>query len=157
MLLEHLNGNKRFLTKKNNRLIEGIASEISRVINAYGFYPEDLVFYLVMKVFSSYYSYFIYDYYLEESKEEKAKKEKEINSYIDNIYKLFSAESNLNDLYEQSTKIIGELGTKWRAYFINLGEIRRIVERGIELPPEAKKEIEEGFAEVFERKVKEGK
>ena len=32
-----------------------------------------------------------------------------------------------------------------------------IVERGIELPPEAKKEIEEGIAEVFERKIKEGK
>jgi hypothetical protein len=32
-----------------------------------------------------------------------------------------------------------------------------VEEKGIELPPEAKKEIEEGFAEVFERKVKEGK
>lgn len=29
--------------------------------------------------------------------------------------------------------------------------------RGIELPPEAKKEIAEGIAEAFERKVKEGK
>lgn len=157
MLLEHLNRNKRLLTKRGNRLVEGIASEISRVINAYGFYPEDLVFYLVMKVFSSYYNYFLYDYYLEESEEEKTKKEKEMNSYIDNIYELFSAGNNLNDLYAGSAKIIGELGTKWRAYFINLGEIRMIVEREIELPPEAKKEIEEGIAEVFERKVKEGK
>ena len=157
MLLEHLTGNKRLLTKRDYRSVEGIASEISRVINAYGFYPEDLVFYLVMKVFSSYYNYFIYDYYLEESEEEKTKKEKEINSYIDNIYELFSAGNNLNDLYEGSTKIIGELGTKWRAHFINLGEIRMIVERGIELPPEAKKKIEEGIAEVFERKIKEGK
>jgi len=157
MLLEHLTGNKRLLTKRDYRSVEGIASEISRVINAYGFYPEDLVFYLVMKVFSSYYNYFIYDYYLEESEEEKTKKEKEMNSYIDNIYELFSAGNNLNDLYEGSTKIIGELGTKWRAHFINLGEIRMIVERGIELPPEAKKKIEEGIAEVFERKIKEGK
>jgi len=157
MLLEHLTGNKRLLTKRDYRLVEGIASEISRVINAYGFYPEDLVFYLVMKVFSSYHNYFIYDYYLEESEEEKTKKEKEINSYIDKIYELFSAGNNLNGLYEGSAKIIGELGTKWRAYFINLGEIRMIVERGIELPPEAKKEIEEGIAEVFERKIKEGK
>lgn len=158
MLLEHLNGNRRLLIKRGNRLVEGIASEISRVINTYGFYPEDLVFYLVMKVFSSYYNYFIYDYYLEESEEEKTKKKKEINSYVDNICELFSAESNLNDLYEESAKIIGELGIKWREYFINLGEIRMIVEgKGIELPPEAKKEIEEGIAEVFERKVKEGK
>jgi hypothetical protein len=158
MLLEHLNENKRLLIKRGNRLVEGIASEISRGINTYGFYPEDLVFYLVMKVFSSYYEYFIYDYHLEESEEGKAKREKEIYSYIDNIYKLFSAESSLNDLYEQSAKIIGELGTKWRGYFINLGEIRIMLEgRGIELPPEAKREIEEGFAEVFERKVKKGK
>jgi hypothetical protein len=158
MLLEHLNENKRLLIKRGNRLVEGIASEISRGINTYGFYPEDLVFYLVMKVFSSYYEYFIYDYHLEESEEGKAKREKEIYLYIDNIYKLFSAESSLNDLYEQSAKIIGELGTKWRGYFINLGEIRIMLEgRGIELPPEAKREIEEGFAEVFERKVKKGK
>lgn len=117
-----------------------------------------MVFYLAMKVFSSYYDYFIYDYHLEESEEEKTKKEKEINIYIDNIYNLFSAESNLNDLYEESAKIIGKLGTKWREYFINLGEIRMMLEgRGIELPPEAKKEIEDGFAEVFERKVKKGK
>jgi len=157
MLLEHLNGNRRLLIKRGNRLVEGIVSEISRMINTYGFYPEDLVFYLVMKVFSSYYNYFIYDYYLEESEEEKTNKEKEINLYIDNICELFSAKSNLNDLYEGSTKIIGNLGTKWRVYFINLGEIGMIVERGIELPPEAKKEIEEGLAEVFERKVKKGK
>ncbi len=78
--------------------------------------------------------------------------------YIDNIYKLFTAKGNLNDFYEDSAKIIGELGTKWRVYFINLGEIRMMMEgRGIELPPEAKKELEEGFAEVFERKVKKGK
>jgi hypothetical protein len=158
MLLEHVNKNERLLTKRGNRLIEGVVSEISRVINTYGFYPEDLVFYLVMKVFSSYYEYFIYDYHLEESEEEKVKKEKEIHSYTNDLYKLFSAESNLNDFYEESTKIIGELGTKWREYFINLGEIKMIVEgRGIELPPEAKKEIEEGIADVFERKVKEGK
>ncbi len=157
MLLEHLNRNRRLLTTKNNRLVECIVSEISRVINTYGFYSEDLVFYLVMKVFNSYYDYFIYDYHLEESEKEKAEKEKEINSYTDTIYKLFSVESNLNDLYVESAKMIGELGTKWRAYFINLGEIRVIVERRIELPPEAKKKIEEGIAEVFERKVKEGK
>lgn len=158
MLLEHLNGNRRLLIKRGNRLVEGIASEISRGINTYGFYPEDLVFYLVMKVFNSYYEYFIYDYHLEESEEEKTKKEKEINLYTDNIYKLFSAKGNLNGLYEDSAKIIGELGTKWRMYFINLGEIRMIVEgKGIELPPEAKKEIEEGLAEVFGRKVKKGK
>ncbi|RZN43494.1 MAG: hypothetical protein EFT35_01160 [Methanophagales archaeon ANME-1-THS] len=157
MLLEQLNGNKRLLTKRDYRLVEGIASEISRVINAYGFYPEDLVFYLVMKVFSSYYDYFIYDYYLEESNEEKTKKEKELNSYIDKIYELFSAGNNLNELYEVSAKIIGELGARWRMYFINLGEIRMIVERRVELPPEAKKEIEEGIAEVFERKIREGK
>lgn len=157
MLLEHLNGNKRLLTRRGNRLVEGIVSEISRVINTYGFYLEDLVFYLVMKVFSSYYDYFIYDYYLEEKEEEKTKKEKEINSYVGNIYELFSAESNLNDLCEQSAKIIGDLGIKWRMYFINLGEIGMIVERRLELPPEAKKEIEEGIAEIFERRVKGGK
>lgn len=158
LLLEHLNGNRRLLIKRGNRLVEGIVSEVSRMINTYGFYPEDLVFYLVMKVFSGYYDYFLYDYHLEEREEEKAKKEKEINLCVDNIYKLFSAESNLNDLYEDSAKIIGDLGIKWRMYFINLGEIRLIMEgRGIELPPEAKKEIEEGLAEVFERKVKKGK
>lgn len=157
ILLEHLSGNKRLLTKRDNRLVDGITSEISRVINAYGFYPEDLVFYLVMKVFSSYYNYFIYDYYLEENEEEKTNKEREINSYIDKICELFSAGKNLYDLYAGSANIIGELGIKWRAYFINFGEIRMIVERGIELPSEAKKEIEEGIAEVFERKVREGK
>ena len=158
LLLEHLNGNKRLLIKRDKRLVEGIGLEILRMINTYGFYPEDLVFYLVMKVFSNYYEFFIDDYYFEESEEERTNKEKEINLYIDNTYKLFSAKSNLNDLYDESAKIIGELGTKWRVYVINLGGIRMMVEgKGIELPPEAKKKIAEGIAEAFEKKVKEGK
>ena len=157
IMLEHLNRNKRLLTRRDNRLVDGITAEISRVINAYGFYPEDLVFYLVMKVFSSYYNYFIYDYYSEENEEEKKGKEREMNLYIDKICELFSVGKDTDVLYAESAKIIGELGIKWRAYFINFGEIRLIVERGIELPPEAKKELEEGIAEAFERKVKEGK
>lgn len=157
MLLDHLNKNKRLLPERGYNLINGVGSEISRVINACGFSPEDLAFYLVMKSFSSFYEYFIHDYQLEEDKDKKKEKNEGIKIYMDNLCEVFSKENDLDALFDESTKIIGELGRRWREYVINLGDIRMIVEEKIELPPEAKKEIEEGIAEVFERKVKEGK
>ena len=152
ILLEHLSENVELLTQRNNKLTEGIVSEMTRVINTYGFNPEDLIFYLLMRVFDSYYSYFIYDYLWRDARG-KEEKRSELRSHIDNICKLFSAE--YIDIYEESVKIIGKLGEKWRKYFINFGEIKALMyEKGIELPPEAKRKIEEVIIEGLEREIK---
>jgi len=152
VLLEHLSENVELLTQRNNKLTEGIISEMTRVINTYGFNPEDLIFYLLMRVFDSYYSYFIYDYLWRDARG-KEEKRSELRSHIDNICRLFSAECI--DIYEESVKIIGKLGEKWRKYFINFGEIKALMyEKGIELPPEAKRKIEEVIIEGLEREIK---
>ena len=152
VLLEHLSENVDLLTQRNNKLTEGIVSEMTRVINTYGFNPEDLIFYLLMRVFDSYYNYFIYDYLWRDARG-KEEKRSELRSHIDNICRLFSAECI--DIYEESVKIIGKLGEKWRKYFINFGEIKALMyEKGIELPPEAKRKIEEVIIEGLEREIK---
>lgn len=152
ILLEHLSENVDLLTQRNNKLTEGIVSEMTRVINTYGFNPEDLIFYLLMRVFDSYYNYFIYDYLWRDARG-KEEKRSELRSHIDNICRLFSAECI--DIYEESVKIIGKLGEKWRKYFINFGEIKALMyEKGIELPPEAKRKIEEVIIKGLEREIK---
>jgi|GEM_PF-2039354 len=157
MLLQHLNQNKELLLRERNDLVDGVIREISRVINTHGFNSEDLVFYLLMKVFGSYYNYFLYDYI---EKKESDKKEREINIYVEKIHELFSVENKLDDIYEQSANMIGELGVKWRKYFINYGEIRLLLraERGaeiprIEIPQEAKKKIGEVITEGLKKEV----
>jgi hypothetical protein len=159
MLLQHLNQNKVLLLRERNDLIDGVIREFSRVINTHGFYPEDLVFYLLMKAFGSYYNYFIYDYFGGEETDKKEKK-REINSYVEKIHELFSAENKLDDIYEQSADMIGELGVKWRKYFINYGEFRLLLraEGGaeiprIEIPEEAKKKIGEVITEGLKKEV----
>lgn len=159
MLVKHLDKNKDLLLRENCNLIEGIVREIGRVINTHGFYPEDLIFYLLMKAFGSYYNYFIYDYFGGEETDKK-EKEREINSYVEKIHKLFSAENKLDDIYEQSADMIGELGVKWRKYFINYGEIRLLLraEGGaeiprMEIPEEAKKKIGEVITEGLKKEV----
>jgi len=105
-----------------------------------------------MRVFDSYYNYFIYDYLWRDARG-KEEKRSELRSHIDNICRLFSAECI--DIYEESVKIIGKLGEKWRKYFINFGEIKALMyEKGIELPPEAKRKIEEVIIEGLEREIK---
>lgn len=159
MLLQHLNKNKVLLLRERNDLIDGVIREFLRVINTHGFYPEDLVFYLLMKAFGSYYNYFIYDYFGGEETDKK-EKEREINSYVEKIHELFLAENKLDDIYEQSADMIGELGVKWRKYFINYGEIRLLLraEGGaeiprMEIPEEAKKKIGEVITEGLKKEV----
>lgn len=159
MLLQHLNQNKELLLSERNDLVDGVIREISRVINIHGFNSEDLVFYLLMKVFRSYYNYFLYDY-VEKKESDKKEKEREINLYMEKIHELFSAENKLDAIYEQSADMIGELGVKWRKYFINYGEIRLLLkaERGaeiprIEIPQEAKKKIGEVITEGLKKEV----
>ena len=158
MLLQHLNENKELLLKERNALINGIIGEISRVINTHGFHPEDLVFYLLMKVFSGYSDYFLYDY-LEGDENDKKEKEIEVMGYVEQIHELFSG-ADLDDIYEESADIIGELGHKWRKYFINYGELRLLLraERRaeiprIEVPQEAKKKIGEVIIEGLQKEV----
>jgi hypothetical protein len=154
MLLQHLKQNKELLLKEGNDLITGIIREIARVINTHGFYREDLVFYILMKVFGSYYDYFLYDY-LKKDENNKKEKENEINSYVEKIYKLFSEKNDLDVIYERSADMIGELGCKWRKYFINYGEIRLPPsERKISLPPRVKEELGKAIAEGLQKKVK---
>lgn len=158
MLLQHLNENKELLLKERNALINGIIGEISRVINTHGFYPEDLMFYLLLEVFRGYSDYFLYDY-IERDENDKKEKEKEIKGYAEKIHKLFLG-TDLDDIYEKSADIIGELGYKWRKYFINYGEIRLLLraERRaeiprIEIPQEAKKKIGEVITEGLQKEV----
>ena len=95
LLLEQLKSDKKVLMKQENGLIEGIAFEISRVLNTYGYPPRELAFYLLMRVLNTYYKYFIYDYQHHKDKEERIVKWKELELYI-NGSSLFSVGSWLS-------------------------------------------------------------
>ena len=158
MLIHHLKENKQLLLEENNRLIGGILNELSRIINVHGSELHVLVFYLLMNVLDDYYKYLLYSKMKDGVIENKDEFKNKIYPYIDKIINLFS-DPNSEDFYEHSNKILGELGSEFRIYFINYMEPERevFVERRrppVEIPKEAKEKIGEMIAEALEKEVK---
>lgn len=155
MLVNHLSERRHLLITPGNDLLGGILSQISGSINLFGFNPEDLVFYLVMKVFGDYYQYFIRDYAGERDDGVRGEKQKEIDTYVQTILEIFKSDK-LDDIIKSSTSLIGEFGIKWRKYFIDFGEIRLPVERKIGLSPETRKKMEEMLADGLKKEIETG-
>lgn len=152
ILMKMLINNRKYLLNRNNNLIKGIASEMSRVLNEYGYPEKGLAFYLLMKIFYQYYEYLILDYSNVDDAEKEDKK-LFINSLITKIEVAFK-EDNIDEFYKKVNAIISELGKEWRNLYIIYGDIAHSVEeKRLELPFEAKKEIEDIIIEGLKAEV----
>jgi len=141
LLMKLLDSYKNYLFNRNNNLIRGIASEMSRVLNEYGFPPKELAFYLLMKVLGQYYNYFVLDYSSSDDASKTAKRQS-LESDIRSIEALFEEENP--NFFKDLNQIICKLGKEWRELYIIYGDMAPIIEeKRLELPVEAKKEIQD--------------
>ncbi|MGB7002572.1 MAG: hypothetical protein WBE22_11325 [Halobacteriota archaeon] len=155
MLIEHLHSNRELLLKKNNRLISGVANDLSRIVNGHGG-KEAIVVYLVFRALDHYYGYLMYEEGIDGKIEDESRFKSKIDEYIDKVYEMASMirDAQIDDLYEHSNRILGKLGSAYRKYFINYLDIPRIVvEREIEIPEKAKEKIGDIVSKSFEKEL----
>lgn len=158
MLVNHLDQNRELLLRERNQLIEGISNELDRVAKTHGLERIDLVFYLLLHALNGYYRYLLYSETKDGNIEDKKRFQEGIYPYVDKITKIFS-EKNLGDIdqiYNKSNEILGDLGIKWRGYFINYLEMRRMYteEKRVEIPKETRKKIGETISKAIEKEAK---
>ena len=155
MLIEHLHSNRELLLKKNNRLISGVANDLSRVVNEHGG-KEAIIVYLVFRALDHYYRYLMYEEGIDGKIEDESRFKSKIDDYIDKVYEMASMirDAQIDELYEHSNRILGKLGYAYRKYFINYLDISRIVvEREIEIPEKAKEKIRDIVSKSFEKEL----
>jgi len=155
MLIEHLHSNRELLLKKNNRLISGVANDLSRVVNEHGG-KEAMIVYLVFRALDHYYRYLMYEEGIDGKIEDESRFKSKIDDYIDKVYEMASMirDAQIDELYEHSNRILGKLGYAYRKYFINYLDISRIVvEREIEIPEKAKEKIRDIVSKSFEKEL----
>lgn len=155
MLIEHLHSNRELLLKKNNRLISGVANDLSRVVNEHGG-KEAIIVYLVFRALDHYYRYLMYEEGIDGKIEDESRFKSKIDDYIDKVYEMASMirDAQIDELYEHSNRILGKLGYAYRKYFINYLDIPRIVvEREIKIPEKAKEKIGDIVSKSFEKEL----
>ena len=156
MLIEHLHSNRELLLKRNNQLIQGVAHDLSRIVNEHGG-KEALITYLVFRALEHHYRYLRYEEQVDGKIEDERRFKSKIGEYIDEIYTMASMIRNeeIDDLYEHSNHILGKLGSEYRKYFINyLENPNVVVERKIDLPEGAKEKIGDIISKSFEDELK---
>jgi hypothetical protein len=144
---------KNSITHSKNLMLAMMPNELSRNFNEHGG-TEALVIYLVFKAFYEYYTYF--DAERQISKERRGEKlaEAKLVRYIENIYKLKSSLSNINDLYEKSNEIIEVLGREAKKSYLlyKLPSEPAEIEHELELPEEAKQKIGETIMQSLQNR-----
>jgi len=154
MLIEHLHSNRELLLKKNNRLISGVANDLSRVVNEHGG-KEAIIVYLVFRALDHYYRYLMYEEGIDGKIEDESRFKSKIDDYIDKVYEMASMirDAQIDELYEHSNRILGKLGYAYRKYFINYLDIPPRIVREIEIPEKAKEKIRDIVSKSFEKEL----
>jgi len=155
MLLEHFHSNRELLLKKNNQLIPGVASDLSRIVNEHGG-KEAIIVYLVFRALDHYYRYLMYEEGIDGKIEDESRFKSKIDEHSEKVYEMapMIRDAQIGDLYEHSNRILGKLGSAYREYFINYMIISRIVvEREIEIPEKAKEKIGDVISKSFEKEL----
>jgi hypothetical protein len=155
MLIEHFHSNRELLLKENNKLILGVAGDISRIVNEHGG-KEAIIVFLVFRALYDYYRYLMYGEGVDGKIEDESRFKSKIDEYIDKVYEMASMirDAQIDDLYEYSNRILGKLGSAYRKYYTNYLDIPPIVvEREIELPEKAKEKIGDIVSKSFEKEL----
>lgn len=157
MLIKHFLENKKLLLQENNHLVNGLISDMARVINEHGAKEGDYITFLIFKAFDKYYDYALYSGMgLDKKIENKEELESKLNPYIDKIVQLVPLliENKNEELYKHSGNMFIDLGIEYRKNFINFSDIYiPILKKEVELPLEAKERISETIARAFEEET----
>lgn len=152
-LVDFLEKEKETLLKPRNSLLKGVLNDMDRIFRIHGgALPETYAFSLV-RALDRYYDYFTRANEKNDGTLDEEKISAGIFPYIGKIKKLYStAETKAPAV----TEVLWELVKGWRELFIKYMELRRPlveVERGVELPEEAKKKITESVTKSLEKEV----
>lgn len=123
-------------------MIPKYSFELGRNFNEHGG-KESLVIYLVFKVLTDYDKYLINKTPSNLPRKGLRKGESRLSEYIDRIYNLKSAMSNLNKLYEESNLIIDDVGRENRMFYLTQEVSLKQQEQEILIPIDAKQKIDE--------------
>lgn len=155
ILIEHFHSNRELLLKENNKLISGVANDLSRIVNEHGGKEATVVF-LVFRALYYYHRYLMHEERVDGKIEDERRFKSKIDEYLDNVYKMASMirDGQIANLYEYSNRILGKLGSAYRKYFINYLDFPHIVvEKGIEISEEEKEKIEHLLSKPFEKEL----
>jgi hypothetical protein len=152
-LLKYLKQRKDVLLNPRNLLFKGIINEMDRIFKVHGGFKSEIYAISMLKALDRYYDYFRSAYRTNGTIDEEKVKSL-IFPYVDEITSIVSSQRvNMSKMM----RVLWELVSKWRKFFIEYMELRRpgiAIEKAIELPEEAKRKLTESVTKALEREVK---
>jgi len=153
-LVNYLKKKKETLFNPRNLLLKGILNEMDRIFRVYGGVLLDTYTLSLVRALDRYYDYCRKAYIGSDGTLDKDTIAKTIFPYIERIHGLSSAPPETQASMVNET--LWELVKGWREFFIEYMELPRPrveIERGVELPEEAKRKITESVTKTLEKEV----
>jgi len=155
-LIRHLDEKREVLFDPNNVFLKGLLNEMERIFRVHGGEMADTYAISLVTALDRYYDYFRLAYKAPDGCINQNKIKEIIFPFVDKIVGLLSSETGANA--SDVGGVLWELIRGWREFFIHYMELRPrpgvVVERGIELPEEAKKRLTETVTKALEREVR---
>lgn len=153
-LINYLEKKKQTLLNPRNLLLKGILNEMDRIFRAHGGMLLDTCALSLIRALDRYYDYCRIAYGKTDGTLDEDRITSIIFPYIERIRNLFSSPT------ETQASIVSEtlwgLVKGWREFFIEYMELPRPkieIERGVELPEEAKRKIAESVTKTLEKEI----
>jgi len=163
VLADHLAKRREIIRAEGNRLLAGIANEMSRVINTHGSAEVDLAFYIVLRTLEQYYYYASYGSGIEDKIGSSEETFKIITGALERIAAMFGkdADGQTDSVLKESTKIIGDFASRWRELYIDYMDMPLLAlqqataqrVQGIEIPEETKKKLGKAIEKALEKEA----
>ncbi len=154
-LLKYLDGHKETLLNPNNVLLKGIPNEIDRVFRVHG--GSLVVTYAVslLVALDRYYQYLVLSFSSEGPPQAKSGIREVLFPLVDTITSLLLSDERI-DSHRVDT-LLWDLVKGWREFFIQFMDVQTrpgmVVERGIELPEDAKRDLAQALTGALEKET----
>ncbi|MBS7631644.1 hypothetical protein KEJ47_08800 [Candidatus Bathyarchaeota archaeon] len=153
-LIRYLDEKRDILFDPNNVFLKGLLNEMDRIFRVHGGELIDTYAISLVTALDGYYDYFRLAYKTPDAGINQNKVKEIIFPFVDKIVNILSSEEiNVSEV----DGVLWELIRGWREFFIHYMELRPrpgfVVERGIELPEEAKKRLTETITRALEKEV----
>jgi hypothetical protein len=152
-LMDFLEKEKHTLSRPENMLLKGILNDMDRIFRIHGGTLHETYAFSLVRALSRYYDYFIVAHRKNDGTIDEEKIQSMIFPHVEKIKSMYLTKETKALAV---TEVLWELVKGWRELFIEYMELRRPtieVERGVELPEEAKRKITESITKSLEKEV----
>jgi len=153
-LVKYLENEKFTLLNPRNQLLKGILNEMDRIFTVHSGALLDVHELLLIRALDRYYDYCRIAYRKPDGTLDENKITQIVFPYIQKIHDVSSSPTNNQTAIVDET--LSELVKGWREFFIQYMELPRPrieIERGVELPEEAKRKITESVTKSLEKEI----